>query len=160
MDQARCAKLPQDLRRFVRLFGTVIGDAHIQRLPLPDDVIERHHRFIERRIRVKSVTVENIDVFQPHALKALVKAGDHVFARTPFAVRPGPHVIARFRRNDQFVAVRVQILRKDTPKVRLSRTGGRPIVVRQVEVRDAEVERAVNDRAAGFQRVHAAEVVP
>ncbi len=48
----------------------------------------------------------------------------------------------------------------DRPAVRLRRALGRTVVVRQVEVRDAEVERPAQDRALCVQGPVEAEVVP
>ena len=54
--------------------------------------------------------VEDVDVLQAHALEALVEAGEQVFARSPFAIGPGPHVVAGLGGDDQFVAISAQVV--------------------------------------------------
>ena len=46
------------------------------------------------------------------------------------------------------------------PKVVLGRPVGRPVVVREIEMRDTEVEGTAHDRATALERVDPAEVVP
>ena len=73
---------------------------------------------------------------------------------------PGPHQIAGLARDDQLVAVGAEVLCEQQAEGFLGGAGRRAIVVGQVEVGDAQVEGAAQDRAAGFQDVDAAEVVP
>ncbi len=79
---------------------------------------------------------------------------------SPTRRRAGPLVIARLRRNDELVAVGAQVLGEDPPEVALRGAIRRAVVVRQVEVGDAEVEGAAQDRAAVRERPVVAEVLP
>ena len=160
VDQQRRAQLAQDPRR---LFGarTRVGrDAGVQRLALPHRGVERAERFLERRVRIEPVRVEDVDVVEPHALQALVEAREQVLARAPLAVRARPHVVAGLGGDDQLVAVGHEVLAVQPAEVDLGRSVRRPVVVREVEVRDAEVERAAQDRALALDRPVVAEVVP
>ena len=96
----------------------------------------------------------------PIRREALVEARQQVLARPAVAVRARPHVVAGLGRDDQLVAVRAQVLGEDPPEVRLGRAVRRAVVVGQVEVGDAEVEGAADDRALRLERPVVAEVVP
>ena len=104
--------------------------------------------------------VENIHVRQSHAAQALVEAGEEVLARAEVAVRPRPHVVAGLGRDQEFVAVRTEVAGQDLTKRLLRRAVGRAVVVGEVEVRDAEIKRPVDNVAAALLRVVAAEVLP
>src|ERR1039458_10160715 len=104
--------------------------------------------------------IKNVHVIQFQAFQALVEAGDEIFARTPFAVRPRPHQITRLAGDDQFVAVGFQIGAENAPEMFLRRTGRRSIIVGQVEMRDAQIERAAHHRPAVFKDVNATKVMP
>ena len=104
--------------------------------------------------------VEDVDVIEAHALQALVQARKQILARAPVAVGAVPHVVSGLGRDDQFVAIRAEIVVEDASEVFFRRTGRRPVVVRQIEVGDAEIEGAAQHGAAVFEGVHAAEVVP
>ena len=160
MNQAGRAEVAQDGGGLACLLGRVGGDAGVERAPRTHGVIERHHRFFERRVGIGAVAVEDVHVLQPHALEALVEAGDQILARPPLAIRPGPHVVARFGRDDQLVAIRTQVLRHHAPEVLLGGAGRRSVVVGEVEVCDAEVEGAQHHGAPVLVGIDAAEVVP
>ena len=106
------------------------------------------------------MTVEDVHVVEPHAFEGCVEAGEHVFARTPFAIGTGPHVVARLGGDDEFVAVGMEILFVEGAECVFGRAGRRTVVVGEVEMRDAEVEGAAGDGAPVLELVHAAEVVP
>ena len=78
----------------------------------------------------------------------------------PCPYGPGPHVVARLGGEDQLVAVRAEVLREDRAEVALGAAVGRAVVVGQVEVRDAAVERPPQDGPLGLQGLVVAEVVP
>ena len=63
-------------------------------------------------------------------------------------------------RSDPLVAIRAQIPREHAAERLLGGAGWRSVVVREIEVRDAEIERAKQRRAAVFEGVDAAEIVP
>ena len=80
--------------------------------------------------------------------------------RAEIAVRAGPHVVAGLGRDHELVAEGREILLQQHAERLLGGAVGRPVVVGEVEVRDAEVEGAAHDRAAGLERPVAAEVLP
>ena len=146
-----------------RLRGALRGvgaDAGVERLAVADRGVERADRLLQRRLGVEAMRVEDVDVVQAHALQALVEARGEVLARAPLAVRTGPHVVAGLGRDDQLVAVGLEVLGEDAAEVRFSRAVGRAVVVREVDVGDAEVERAADDRALVLDRRVVAETVP
>lgn len=53
--------------------------------------------------------IKNIHIIRPQAPQALLERGEQIFARTPIAVRSGPHKVAGFRGDDKFVTVRSEI---------------------------------------------------
>ena len=57
-------------------------------------------------------------------------------------------------------AIRSEVVTEDAAERLLCRPVRRPVIVRQVEVRDPEVEGPAHDRATGLQGALAAEVLP
>ena len=51
-----------------RLLGRVVRDAGVERLALSNRRVERAHRFFERCVGIRSVGIEDVDVFEPHPL--------------------------------------------------------------------------------------------
>ena len=74
--------------------------------------------------------------------------------------RPGPHVVAGLRRDDELVAVGTQVVTEDAAEVLLRRSVRRAVVVCEVEMGDAEIEGATHDLAARLERADAPEVLP
>ncbi len=160
VDQRPRAEVTQHLGRGRSLLWRVRGDAGVERLALTHRRVERAHRLLDRSVGIGTMRVEDVDVLETHPPQALVEACEHVLARAPFAVRARPHVVARLRRDDDLVAERTEVLLEEPPEVLLGRAVGRPVVVREVEVRDPEVERAPEDGAARLERPVVAEVLP
>ena len=106
------------------------------------------------------MAIEYVNILQPHSSQALVEAGNEVFSRSPFSVRSGPHQVARLRRDDQLVAVRSKVLPEDLAEVFFGGSGRRAVIVRQIEMGDAEVECMSEHRPRIFKRVDSAEIVP
>ncbi len=131
-----------------RALRRVRRDAGVQRLALPHGRVERAERLLHRRRGVAPVRVEDVDVVQPHSLEALVQAREQVLARAEVAVGTGPHVVAGLGRDHELVAEGREVRAQEGSERLLGRAVGRPVVVGQVEVRDAEVERPPHDRAA------------
>ncbi len=155
--------MPRSRRISGRLGGAlrrVRRDARVQRLALPHGRVEGAERLLHGRLGIAPVRVEDVDVVEAHALQALVEARQQVLARAEIAVRAGPHVVPRLGRDHELVAEGREILLQEHPERLLGGSVGRPVVVREVEVRDAEVERAAHDRTAGLERPVAAEVLP
>ena len=160
VDQQRRAELLQRGERGFRLLRRVVGNARVKRLPRPDGGVEGAHRLLDRRLRVRAVRVEDVEVVQAGAREALVQAGEEVLARAPLAVRAVPHQVARLGRHQDLVAVRAEVGGVVPAEVRLGRAGRRAVVVGQVEVRHAEVERPAQHRALDVERLVVPEVVP
>ena len=104
MNQAGRAELAQNFDRRRGLAGAVIRDARIERLAAAHRLIERAHGFLDRRLRVGPVRVEDVHVLQAHAFQALVQAGQQILARSPVAVRARPHIVAGLGADDQLIA--------------------------------------------------------
>src|SRR3546814_8328177 len=102
-----------------------------------------------------------VDLIGPQPLGALVAARDQIFAAAAdIAVRAGPHIPPRLGRDYQFVAVRGEIGREDSAEILLRRAVWRAVIVGEIDMRDAAIERAAQHRAAGFEHVRAAEILP
>ena len=142
VDEQRRAQLAQDARRLAGALRAVRGDADVARLPRAHGGVEGAHRLLERRVGVGPVRVEDVDVVQAQAAERLVQAREQVLARAQVAVRARPHVPAGLGRDDELVAVGPEVLAQDAAGVDLGAAVGRAVVVGQVEVRDAQVERA------------------
>ena len=160
MDQQRRPQIAQDLRRLARALRPVGGDPRVAGLARAHRGVERAHRLVQRRVGVEAVRVEDVDVVQAHPPQALIEAREQVLARAPLPVGARPHVVARLRRDDQLVAVAGEVLVEDASEVDLRAAVGRAVVVGEIEVGDAEIERAPHDRAAGRERPVIAEVLP
>src|ERR1700677_1123871 len=104
MEQTGRPELLEDRCGLLGATRIVGGNADIKRLALANRVIERPHRFLERRLGIETVRVEDVDVIDAYALEALVEAGNQGFAPAPFAVRARPHEIARLGRDHELVA--------------------------------------------------------
>ena len=104
--------------------------------------------------------VENVHIVQPHAAQALIQAGNQVLAAAPVAVGACPHFITSLGRDDQLVAVDAQIVPQDFAKVFLGGAGLRAVVVGQIKVSDAVVERGAAERTHILVGGGIAEIVP
>ncbi|SOT42656.1 hypothetical protein F01_420702 [Burkholderia cenocepacia] len=161
VNQQRHLVLREQRGHLARLRGRIRRNADVERLALLHGRRQRARRFLERRVRVETVRIEDVDVVEPHPLQALVEAREHVLARpAAAAVRPRPHVPAGLRRDQQLVAIRPEILLQQPAEVGFGAAVRRPVVVREVEVVDAEVERGAQDLALRRDRRRIAEVVP
>ena len=116
VDQAGGAKIAQDAGGLAGLFGFIIRNAHIERLALAHGAGQRAHGLFQWRLRIRAVAVEDIHVFQAHALERLVEAGEQVLARAPLSIRASPHIIAGLGGDDEFIAVGGEILPQQPPE--------------------------------------------
>ncbi len=150
----------QNPDRLPRLFRRVGRDPRIPRPPRPHDEVERTHGLFQRRLGVEAVRIEDIDVIDPHPPQRLVARGDQVLAAAPLTIGPRPHAIARLGRQHQFVAIPRKVRRQDLSERLLGAARRRAVVVRQVEMRDAQIESRPAHRAFDVVGRVAAEVVP
>ncbi len=160
VDHERRAEAPRDGRRHDGLLGAVRRDADVQRLALAHERVEGADRLLDGHVRVVAVRVEDVDVVDAHARERLLGAREQVLARASVRVRSVPHVVAGLRRDDQLVAVRREVLAHHPAEVRLGRAVRRAVVVGQVEVRDALVERVAEHLALAVEGDVVAEVPP
>src|ERR1035437_2633653 len=160
VNEERRAERAKDRHRLLGARRRVRGDSHVECLPGADGAVERSHGLFERSVGIGSVRVEDVDVVEAHPAQALVQAGCEVLARPPLAVRSGPHVVTGFGGDDELVAISAQVRGEDSAEVLLGRAVWRPVVVGQIEVRDAKVERPADYRPAGLQRSLVAKVLP
>ena len=140
MDQAGRPQILQNRHGLPRPLTVVGTDPRIQRTPRTHDVIQRAHRFFQRRVGIETVRIKDVHVVQPHALQRLVAGRDQVFPATPLAVRPLELLVARFRRDDQFIPVSREIRLQDLAEGLLGAARRRAVIVRQIEMRDPVIE--------------------
>ena len=117
MDEAGRAQLSQDAQSLLRFFGAIIGDADIQGFALAYYQIEGSHGLFQWRIGIGAVVVEDIYIFQAHALQALVETGHQVFFRAPFAIGAFPHQVASLGGDNQFIPISTEVLMQQAAKV-------------------------------------------
>src|SRR5206468_8983292 len=72
----------------------------------------------------------------------------------------GPHVVTGLGRDDQLVAKWAEIGAHPAPEILLRGAVRRPVIIREVEMRDAEIECAAEDCPAGLEYVGTAEILP
>jgi hypothetical protein len=104
--------------------------------------------------------VKDIHVVELQALERLFEGGEQVFARTPFAVGTGPHVVAGLGRDYEFIAVGGEIGAENLAEICFRRTGRRAVIVGQIEVGDAEIKGAPHNGLTIFVSIDVAEVMP
>ena len=144
-----------------RALGRVGRDADVERLALAHRGVERADGLLQRRVRVEAVRVEDVDVVEPHALRGSGRARRAGTCASPTRrtgratcrSRPWCEMISSSRYGRE-------VLGEHAAEVLLGRAVRRAVVVGEVEVRDAEVERAAQDRALALERLVVAEVVP
>ena len=106
------------------------------------------------------MTVKYIEVFEAGALEALIDTGMQVLAGSPFAVRAGPHQIACFGRDDQLVAVSLQLFLEYFTEIAFCRSGRGAVVVGNIDVGDSMVEGVKDHLFCLFLVVYVAKIMP
>ncbi len=160
------AHLLEDLCGLASTLGAVGRDANVERLALVHGGGERSHGLFKRAVLPRAVGVEDVDVFETHALETVVERGEQVLARGSDAVGAGPHVPAGLGGDDELVAqaarmfAHAKVFAERDAEVLFGGTVGRAVVVGEVEVGDAAVEGAANHGAAGLKDIRAAKVLP
>ncbi len=104
-------------------------------------MIKRAHCFHQRRLGIGTVGIENIDIFQPHPFETLIETRQHIFPRTTIAIRATPHRVTRLGGNDHLIAIRKKIIAKDFPKIGFRRAGRRTVIIGEIKMRYAQIER-------------------
>ena len=99
-------------------------------------------------------------VVEAKPLEALVEAREHVLATAPFAVGPGPHVVAGLGRDHEFVAQAAKVAAQDVAEGELRGARRGPVIVGEIEMRDPEIEGPAADGAFRFRGLVEAEIVP
>ena len=152
--------LTQILVGYLQRLKRPTADAYIQRLALTHNVYQSLEGLFERSVGVVAMAVEEVDIVEVHSLQTLVETRHERLSRTPVAVRTLPHLISRLRSNEEFVAIRTEIIVHESSHSLLGTTVYGTIVVGKVEMGDAMVESAVGNGAATLIRINASEVVP
>ena len=145
---------------YLQRFKRPTADADIQRLALTHDVYQSLQSLFERSVGVVTVAVEEVDIVEMHSLQTLVETRHERLSRTPVAVRTLPHLISRLRSNEEFVAIRAEVIVHESAQRLLGTTVDGTVIVGEVEMGDAMVESAVGNGAATLIRIYASEVVP
>src|SRR5579862_8215207 len=104
--------------------------------------------------------VEDVDVLHAESPQALVEAGEEVLPGPEIPIGARPHVPARLGGDDKFVSVLMKVFAQDPSEVDFCAPIWGPVVVGQVEMRDTQVEGAVQDGALRLERSIVSEVLP
>ncbi|GAD08994.1 increased glyphosate resistance protein [Gluconobacter frateurii NBRC 103465] len=107
-------------KNFSRLLGslrTVRRYPNIECLALAVHLNKRSNGFFQRNIKCWTVGIEDIHVFEPHALETLIKRSQQIFARASISVGPWPHIPSGFGRDDHFITIGSEIPTKDFAKI-------------------------------------------
>ena len=104
--------------------------------------------------------IVHIYIVELHTAQTLVEAGHEALARAPVAIGTGPHEMSGLGGYEEFVAMGVERLLHVSAETLLGRTIGRTIVVGQIEVANAVVERVVHDIKPDRLVVIVAKIVP
>src|SRR5260370_6647440 len=104
--------------------------------------------------------VEDVHVLKPEPAQALIKARQQVLARASIAVGARPHAPARLGRDDELIPVWAEVAGQQLPECRLRCAIGRPVVVREVEVGDPEIEGPAQYGARVLEGAGGAELLP
>ncbi len=160
MDQQGNTRIGEQVCHLLRAVGLVRADARVQGFALLHSADQCACCFFDRGVVVGAMAVEDVDVVESHSGQRLFERGQQIFARATEAVGAGPHVPAGLAGDDQLIAVSGEILGEDAAEVLLRAAVRRAVIVGQIEMRDAEIECATQDRALVHQRYVVAEVVP
>ena len=160
VDEQRGAELAEDGDGLGGALVGVGGDADVEGLAGRDGGVEGAEGFLEGRVGVEVVVVEDVDVVEPEAPQALVEAGEQIFPGAEVAIGARPHVPAGLGGDDELVAVVAEVVVEDPGEVALGAAVGRPVVVRQVEMGDAQVEGSAHDGTLGLEGPVVTEVLP
>ncbi len=160
VDDERHMHLGEDGARLFERRAVVVRQSHVQRLAAVHRGRQRAHGLLQRRGRIHAVVVEDVDVVEAEAFQALVERGEQVFAAAEVAVWPLPHLVAGFGADDELVAVVAEVFAQQTATVLFRGSRFRPVVVGEVEMRDAVVERGEHDTTHGVVWRGVAEIMP
>lgn len=160
MNGQRCAQFTSDFLRAASEFGGVGAHADIECAAGTDEEVEGGNGFLDRRLRVGAVVVENVHIIQPHALQRGIAAGHKVFPRATETVGAILHVPASLGGNDHLIAVGSEILGHDATEVFLRGTLRWAVIVGEVEVRDAVVEGGAQNLTLCLERPVITKVMP
>jgi predicted thioesterase len=111
-------------------------------------------------MHVDAVRVEDVDVVESEPAERLVEAREQIAAATELTIGTRPHVPTRLARDDEFVAVGLEVRAQHPAEVLLGGAVRRTVVVREVEVGDSAVKGMAQYFALGIEWPVVAEVVP
>src|SRR5699024_6775893 len=118
------------------------------------------HGLLQRGVRVRPVTVEDVDVVKAQSAQGVVQRRQQVLAGSTLLVWARSHDPPGLGRDDQLMTVGAEVLGEESAEVLLGAARGWAVVVGQVEVEYPEVEGTAQDAALPFQVPVVAEVLP
>ena len=160
MDQAWGAEFPQDCDCPFGNVGGGVGDPRVQSASAAYNGVECAHGFLQRRVRVRAVVIEDVHIVQSHAFETLITAGDERLPGSPFPVGTVPHEESRLAGDHEFIAVRSQIRCHDASEIFLGGAGDGTVVVGEIEMGDSEVECCFHHGDAVFLNIDRTEILP
>ena len=122
--------------------------------------MEGAERFLQGRLGVVMMVVENVDVVEPKPPQTLVEAGQKVFAGAQIPVGSRPHVPPRLGGDDQLITVPAEVIVENPGEIGFRAAIRRSVVIGQIEMGDAQIEGSAQDGALGFDGPVVAEVLP
>src|SRR5271168_3651640 len=125
-----------------------------------DRGVESADGFLEGRLGVEVVMVEDVDVVDTKTPQALIEAGEKILPRSEVAIGARPHVPPGFGGDDKFVPVVAKVLTENPPEVGLGAAIRGSVVVGQVEMGDSQIEGSPQDGALGFEWSVVTKVLP
>ncbi len=160
INDKRAAHLFQDLGGSSHGLSVIVGETGVECLSGRDSLCQSPHGLLQGRLGIHPVMIEDIYIFQPHPLKALVQAGQQIFPAAPVSIRSRPHVITCFCADDQLVSVRSQIFFQYSPEILLRAAGRRPIIIRKIKMTDSVVKGSKTKFLHGFKVSGISKIVP
>ena len=151
---------PQDSKRLFCLFGIIVRNSDIQSFSLSNDICQRPHRFFNRCLRVRTMRIEDINIFQTHPFQALIQACHQILATSPVTIRTGPHIISGFCRNNKLIPVQPQTFLQDTTEVFLCRSIYRTVVIGKIKMCNPIVESSMRNLNKVTERIHTTKIMP
>ena len=153
-------RLFQDVVALLLQLWRILRYAHIECFSLPHKVDECLHGLLDGGHTIISMAVEDVEILQACPLQTLVTTRNQVLPATARAIYSLPHVVPSLRRDEHLIAMARQLILEDSAEVCLRRAWYRPIVVRQIEVADARIERPHHHLCGYREVVHTPKVVP
>jgi hypothetical protein len=105
MDQKRDPFAAEYFCGFPGTVSRIVGNTNIEGLPLTNRLDQGSYTFFQWSLRIGSVMIKNIDIFQSQTFQAVVQAGKKILPGTKIPIWPGPHGEPRFCGDDELISV-------------------------------------------------------